>query len=98
MDAVQESCVCPHFRREGVKEAGCFQPDVYALINVTHKLLRAKEPDAISNHGFINRLISLAIMFLASPYFLDIQNIGLSLYYNREKTTAHHDGKGRFTP
>jgi len=51
-----------------------------------------------SNHNFINHLISLAITFLASPYFLDIQNIGLSLYYNREKTTAHHDGKGGFTP
>src|SRR5699024_8428675 len=41
MDAVQESCVCPHFRREGVKEAGCFQQDVYALIDVTHKYHRS---------------------------------------------------------
>ena len=40
MDAVKESCIRAHLRREGVKETGCFEQHIDALIDVAHKYHR----------------------------------------------------------
>ena len=37
VNPVKESRIRTHFRREGVKEAGCFQKHIYALIDVAYK-------------------------------------------------------------
>ena len=37
MDSVKKCRVRPHLRREGVKEAGCFQQYIHTLIDIAYK-------------------------------------------------------------
>ena len=77
MDTVKKSCICSHFRRERIKQAGGLQKHVHALIDISHEnhrsgscLFLLATGKGTGRHIVLHNLDAIFILKMDSGHFI----------------------------